>query len=34
MERTIAAEIAEAFEFALASPNPAEKDLYKHVYAD
>ena len=27
----IAAEIAEAFEFALASPNPAEADLYRHV---
>ena len=34
MERTIAAEIAEAFEFALASPNPVEDDLHKHVYAD
>ena len=34
IERTIAAEIAEAFEFALSSPNPAEEDLYRHVYAD
>jgi pyruvate dehydrogenase E1 component alpha subunit len=34
MERTIAAEIADAFEFALASPNPTEEDLYRHVYAE
>ena len=34
MEREIAAEIADAFEFALASPNPVEEDLYRHVYAD
>jgi pyruvate dehydrogenase E1 component alpha subunit len=34
MERRIAAEIAEAFEHALASPNPTEDDLYRHVYAD
>lgn len=34
METAIAAEIAEAFEFALASPNPTEEDLYRHVYAD
>jgi pyruvate dehydrogenase E1 component alpha subunit len=34
MERAIAAEIAEAFEFALASPDPAEEDLYRYVYAD
>jgi len=34
MERAIAAEIAEAFEFALNSPNPVEEDLYRHVYAD
>ena len=33
MEGAIAAEIADAFEFALASPNPTEEDLYKHVYA-
>jgi pyruvate dehydrogenase E1 component alpha subunit len=34
MEQVIAAEIAEAFAFALASPNPTEEDLYKHVYAE
>jgi TPP-dependent pyruvate/acetoin dehydrogenase alpha subunit len=34
MEREIEREIAEAFVFALASPNPTEADLYKHVYAD
>lgn len=34
MEREIAAEIADAFEFALASPNPVEADLYRHVYAE
>jgi pyruvate dehydrogenase E1 component alpha subunit len=34
MEREIAGEIVEAFEFALASPNPTEEDLYRHVYAD
>jgi TPP-dependent pyruvate/acetoin dehydrogenase alpha subunit len=34
MDRAIAAEIAEAFEFALASPNPTEEDLYSYVYAD
>ena len=34
LERTIAAEIEAAFEFALASPNPSEDDLYRHVYAD
>ena len=28
METEIAAEIADAFEFALASPNPTEADLY------
>ena len=33
MEREIADEIAAAFEFALASPFPAEADLYRHVYA-
>ncbi len=33
LEATIAAEIAEAFEFALNSPNPVEADLYKFVYA-
>ena len=34
MESEIAAEIAEAFELALASPNPTEEDLYRHVYAE
>jgi pyruvate dehydrogenase E1 component alpha subunit len=34
MEREIAAEIVEAFDFALASPNPIETDLYRHVYAE
>jgi TPP-dependent pyruvate/acetoin dehydrogenase alpha subunit len=34
METAIESEIAEAFEFALASPNPTEEDLYRHVYAD
>ncbi|MBI3371303.1 MAG: thiamine pyrophosphate-dependent dehydrogenase E1 component subunit alpha [Betaproteobacteria bacterium] len=27
-------EVADAFEFALASPNPEQKDLYTHVYSD
>jgi pyruvate dehydrogenase E1 component alpha subunit len=34
METEIAAEIAEAFEFAIASADPVEADLYKHVYAE
>ena len=34
MEREIAAEIAGAFAFALASPQPAETDLHRHAYAD
>ncbi len=34
MENEIAAEIADAFELALASPNPTEEDLHRHVYAD
>jgi TPP-dependent pyruvate/acetoin dehydrogenase alpha subunit len=34
MEDDIATEIADAFELALASPNPTEEDLYRHVYAD
>jgi acetoin:2,6-dichlorophenolindophenol oxidoreductase subunit alpha len=34
MEHEIAAEIAAAFELALASPNPTEEDLYRHVYAE
>ena len=32
-EDAIATEIAEAFAHALASPNPTEADLYRHVYA-
>lgn len=34
VEAEIRDEIAEAFAFALASPNPVEADLYRHVYAD
>jgi pyruvate dehydrogenase E1 component alpha subunit len=34
MEHEIAGEIVDAFELALASPNPTEDDLYRHVYAD
>ena len=34
MEGELAAEIGDAFAFALASPNPTEADLYRHVYAD
>jgi pyruvate dehydrogenase E1 component alpha subunit len=34
MEHEIAAEIASAFELALASPNPTEENLYRHVYAE
>jgi TPP-dependent pyruvate/acetoin dehydrogenase alpha subunit len=34
MEGEIQREIAEAFDYALASPNPTEADLYKHVYAE
>jgi len=34
METAIAAEIAEAFAFALASPNPTEEQLYERVYAE
>jgi TPP-dependent pyruvate/acetoin dehydrogenase alpha subunit len=34
MEEGIGAEIAEAFDFALASPNPTEEDLYRYVYAE
>jgi pyruvate dehydrogenase E1 component alpha subunit len=34
MEREIRDEISAAFELALSSPNPAEQDLYRHVYAD
>jgi TPP-dependent pyruvate/acetoin dehydrogenase alpha subunit len=34
MEGELENEIEEAFAFALASPNPTEADLYRHVYAD
>jgi pyruvate dehydrogenase E1 component alpha subunit len=33
-ERAIEREIADAFAFALASPNPTEDELSRHVYAD
>ena len=33
-EKEIGIEIKEAFEFAIASPNPAEDDLYSYQYAD
>jgi pyruvate dehydrogenase E1 component alpha subunit len=32
-EKEITEEIQEAFNFAISSPNPAEKDLYSHVYS-
>jgi pyruvate dehydrogenase E1 component alpha subunit len=34
MEATFSAEIANAFEFALNSPNPTADDLLKHAYAE
>jgi pyruvate dehydrogenase E1 component alpha subunit len=34
MEQDIRREVIDAFEFAMASPNPAEADLYRHVYAE
>ncbi len=34
MAGEIMAETMEAFDYALASPNPTEQDLYTHVYAD
>lgn len=34
METEALTETERAFEFALASPNPEEKDLYTHVYSD
>jgi TPP-dependent pyruvate/acetoin dehydrogenase alpha subunit len=34
MERQLTTEIAEAFDFALNSPNPTEEDLNRHVYAE
>jgi acetoin:2,6-dichlorophenolindophenol oxidoreductase subunit alpha len=33
MRNDIMAEVLDAFEFAAASPNPVEADLYRHVYA-
>jgi len=34
MRAEIVAELIDAFEFAMASPNPVEADLYRHVYAE
>jgi TPP-dependent pyruvate/acetoin dehydrogenase alpha subunit len=34
MQSEITAEIEDAFAHAIASPNPTEADLYRHVYAD
>jgi TPP-dependent pyruvate/acetoin dehydrogenase alpha subunit len=34
MRAEITREIEDAFAFAIASPNPMEEDLYRHVYAD
>jgi pyruvate dehydrogenase E1 component alpha subunit len=34
METRLTQEIADAFEFALSSPNPSEEDLFRHVYAE
>ncbi|MBI1873297.1 MAG: thiamine pyrophosphate-dependent dehydrogenase E1 component subunit alpha [Acidobacteria bacterium] len=34
LEHEIAEEIADAFAYALESPNPTEADLYRHVYAE
>src|SRR5262245_10931427 len=34
MEARIASEIADAFDFALNSPNPTKEDFTRHVYAD
>lgn len=34
MRAEIMQEVIEAFDYALASPNPEEKDLYTHVYSD
>jgi TPP-dependent pyruvate/acetoin dehydrogenase alpha subunit len=33
MEQEIQKEVLEAFEYALASADPTEEDLYRHVYA-
>ena len=34
MRKTMAGEIMEVFDYALASPNPTEQDLYTRVYED
>lgn len=34
MHQTAAKEVGDAFEYALASPDPEQKDLYTHVYSD
>jgi pyruvate dehydrogenase E1 component alpha subunit len=34
MQSEAAAEIEDAFAYAISSPNPTEADLYRHVYAD
>jgi TPP-dependent pyruvate/acetoin dehydrogenase alpha subunit len=34
MRAEIMDEVADAFAYAIASPNPVEADLYRHVYAD
>ena len=34
MRKEIEVEVMDAFEFAMASPNPVEADLYRHVYAE
>jgi acetoin:2,6-dichlorophenolindophenol oxidoreductase subunit alpha len=34
MRNEIMGEVTDAFAFAIASPNPVEADLYRHVYAD
>jgi TPP-dependent pyruvate/acetoin dehydrogenase alpha subunit len=34
METRLTQDIADAFEFALSSPNPSEEDLFRHVYAE
>jgi len=34
MRAEVMDEVTEAFDFAIASPNPVEADLYRHVYAD
>jgi hypothetical protein len=34
MRNEIVSEIEDAFAHAMASPNPTEADLYRHVYAE